>query len=152
MTGSVRRLDLPDPGAARSFWLQEALAAEAGEPCPPLEHQVAVDVCIIGGGFAGLWAADELIEREPGLRIALVEADICGGGASGRNGGFLSSSWHDIEALCGIYGEDGGFRYAEALAREVDEAGTWCRRHNVDAWFHSDGVLAARVGEWQPES
>jgi glycine/D-amino acid oxidase-like deaminating enzyme len=144
------RLDMPDPGAARSFWLQEALGVDPGAPCPPLEGRVAADVCIVGGGFAGLWTAIELIEREPGLRIALLESDICGGGASGRNGGFLSSSWHDIAALCRIYGDEGGGRYARALAAEVDEVGDWCGENGVDAWYHKDGVLAARAGAWQP--
>jgi glycine/D-amino acid oxidase-like deaminating enzyme len=91
------------------------------------------------------------MEREPGLRVALLEADICGGGASGRNGGFVSSSWHDIEALVAIYGEPEGVRYAVALAAEIDAVGTWCRRNGVDAWFHKDGVLAARAGGWQPD-
>ena len=122
MTRSQVRL--PDPGGVRSFWLEEALAADAGEPCPPLGARIAADVCIVGGGFAGLWTANELMEREPGLRVALLEADICGGGASGRNGGFVSSSWHDIEALADIYGEREGVRYAVALASEID---AWAR-------------------------
>ncbi|HSL15971.1 MAG TPA: hypothetical protein VK962_06795, partial [Actinomycetota bacterium] len=63
----------PAPGFERSFWLQEALAADPGEPCPPLSTRVRADVCIVGGGFAGLWTANELIEREPSLRIALLE-------------------------------------------------------------------------------
>ena len=41
------------PGAARSFWLQDALAYDAGEPCPPLDRHVVADVCIVGGGFCG---------------------------------------------------------------------------------------------------
>ena len=60
---------------------------------------MAADVCIVGGGFAGLWTAQELLDRDPALRIVLLEADICGGGASGRNGGFVSSSWHDLSGL-----------------------------------------------------
>ena len=145
------RIRVPDPGGVRSFWLEEALAVDAGEPCPPLRARIAADVCIVGGGFAGLWTANELMEREPGLRVALLEADICGGGASGRNGGFVSSSWHDIEALADIYGEREGVRYAVALASEIDAMGAWCARNGVDAWFHKDGVLAARAGGWQPE-
>ena len=77
------RVRVPQPGGERSFWLQEALAWEAGEPCPPLQAKLVADVCIVGGGFAGLWTANELIRRDPSLRIALLEADICGGGASG---------------------------------------------------------------------
>lgn len=141
--------DIPAPGDARSFWLQEALANDPGEPCPPLEAKLSADVCIVGGGFAGLWTANELIEREPSLRVVLLEADICGGGASGRNGGFLSSSWHDLPGLCGLFGTEGGLRYARALADQVGEAGGWCARRGVDAWFHHGGTLMAVAGAWQ---
>ena len=64
------------------------MAHERGAPCPPLDARFRADVCIVGGGFAGLWTAVELSERVPGMRIALLEQDICGGGASGRNGGY----------------------------------------------------------------
>jgi glycine/D-amino acid oxidase-like deaminating enzyme len=110
---------------------------------------VAADVCIVGGGFAGLWTAIELSDREPSLRIAVLEAGICGGGASGRNGGFVSSSWHDLPGLCGLFGEAEGGRYALALADEVDGIGRWCERHGVDAWYHREGVLGVRTGAWQ---
>ena len=131
---------VPRPGDVRSFWLQEALDADPGAPCPPLTQRVSADVCIVGGGFAGLWTAHELLDRDPGLRIALLEADICGGGASGRNGGFVSSSWHDLDGLCRLYGEEPGVRYARALADQVAEVGSWCQTHAVDAWFHHEGV------------
>jgi len=144
-----RTLDLPDPGATRSFWLQEALADDPGEPCPPLVGRVRADVCVVGGGYAGLWTAWELVEREPGLRVALLEADICGGGASGRNGGFCSSSWWDLHAICGFFGEEEGLRYATAVADEVEAIERWTRERGVDCWFHLDGTLGARTGAWQ---
>ena len=146
---SVASIDMPDPGAARSFWLQEALADDPGEPCPPLDSRVAADVCIIGGGFAGLWTAWELVSREPGLRVALLESDICGGGASGRNGGFCSSSWWDLRGICGLLGEAEGIRYATAVSDEVAAVGEWCDANGVECWFHHEGILGARTGAWQ---
>jgi glycine/D-amino acid oxidase-like deaminating enzyme len=142
-------VEVPAPGAARSFWLQEALAADPGEPAPPLAATLSADVCIVGGGFAGLWTAIELTEREPDLRIALLERDICGGGASGRNGGFFSSSWWDAPAICGLFGEREGLRYAGALADSIAEAGAWVEEHDVDAWFHHEGTMAILAGSWQ---
>ena len=120
-----------------------------GEPCPPLDAKVVADVCIVGGGFAGLWTAIELSAREPGLRIALLEQDICGGGASGRNGGFFSSSWWDLPGLMGLFGEAEGLRYATAVSDEVEAAERWCFDHEVDAWFHREGALGIRAGAWQ---
>jgi glycine/D-amino acid oxidase-like deaminating enzyme len=142
-------IDVPAPGAARSFWLQEALAADPGEPAPPLTATVAADVCIIGGGFAGLWTAIEMTEREPDLRITLLDGDICGGGASGRNGGFFSSSWWDVQAICEMFGEADGLRYAGLLADSIAEVETWVRDHRVDAWFHHEGIMGVRAGSWQ---
>ena len=107
------------------------------------------DVCILGGGFAGLWTALELAERAPDIRIALLERDICGGGASGRNGGFFSSSWWDLAGLMGLFGEREGLRYAIAVSDEVEAAGRWCEDHGVDAWYHREGVLGVRTGSWQ---
>ncbi len=144
MSGAVLA---PPPG--RCFWLEEALAHEPGEPCPPLAGRVAADVAIVGGGFAGLWTALELVSREPSLRIAVLEADVVGGGASGRNGGFVSSSWHDLPAICGLFGREEGRRYALALADEVAAVGRFCEEHGIQAWFHHEGLLAVRTGPWQ---
>ena len=143
------RVDVPAPGAARSFWLQDALANEDAAACPSRSGRFAADVGIVGGGFAGLWTAVELAEREPSMRIALLEADICGGGASGRNGGFFSSSWWDLPGLCRLFGRDDGARYATLVADQVAGVGRWLDTHGVDAWFHHDGVLGARTGTWQ---
>ena len=109
-------IEIPDPGHERSFWLQEALAEDPGDPCPPLASKFSADVCIVGGGFAGLWTAIALTEREPGLRIVLLESDICGGGASGRNGGFVSSSWWDLAGLAGAFGREEGLASARLSA------------------------------------
>jgi len=137
--------------APRSFWLEEALRADPGAPCPSLSGTHTADVCVIGGGFAGLWTAYELHEREPSLDIVLLEADVCGAGGSGANGGFLSSSWHDIEALCRFFGEDEGIRYASALAAQIGEVDAWCRRHDAHVELHAEGVVFLRAGEWEPE-
>ncbi|MBT6110711.1 MAG: FAD-dependent oxidoreductase, partial [Rhodospirillales bacterium] len=61
-------------------------------PQPPLDGDARCQLLIVGGGFTGLWAALQAKERMPELDIALVEQTFVGDGASGRNGGFLSSS------------------------------------------------------------
>jgi glycine/D-amino acid oxidase-like deaminating enzyme len=48
-------------------------------------------VAIVGGGFTGLWTAYYLAEADPSLRVAVVEAEVAGFGASGRNGGWCSA-------------------------------------------------------------
>ena len=140
---------LPRVGA-RSYWLEEALRADPGEPCPPLRADTAADVCIVGGGFAGLWTAYELGERHPGLDLVLIEADIVGAGGSGANGGFFSPSWTALSALCGHLGEQGGVAYATALADMVGELDVWAERHAARIDKYHEGILYARAGEWQP--
>ena len=61
--------DLP-PDAGRSWWLRDALAADPGEPAPPLAGDIEADVVILGGGFTGMWTALHLTDREPGLRTS----------------------------------------------------------------------------------
>jgi glycine/D-amino acid oxidase-like deaminating enzyme len=144
----VRDASVP-PVGTRSWWLEEALRADPGRPCPPLDEDVTADVCVIGGGFAGLWTAYELTERAPSTSIVLLESDVCGAGGSGANGGFFSPSWTSLEALCQALGEEGGVRWATALADEVPELGRWVARHDARIDFHHEGILFARVGEWQ---
>ena len=77
---------------AHGWWI-----AEAGPPpaLPPLAEDAEADVVVIGGGFTGLWTAWHVLEAEPGARVVVLEADRCGFGPSGRNGGFVQS--HDAE-------------------------------------------------------
>ena len=137
------------PVGARSWWLDEALRADPGQECPALAGETTADVCVAGGGFAGLWAAYELTERAPELGVVLVESDICGAGGSGANGGFFSPSWTGLSALCGSLGEQGGVTYAAALAEMVDELDGWVARHEARIDAHHEGILYARAGEWQ---
>jgi glycine/D-amino acid oxidase-like deaminating enzyme len=104
----------------RSFWLQQALASESRLPRPWLGGSVEADVCIVGGGFAGLWTALHLKQLEPACRVVVIEADICGGGASGRNGGFVMSWWSKVASLAKLCGRDEAIRLARASQASVD--------------------------------
>ncbi len=102
---------LPTPGLRRAWWLREALAAEQPQIlAPSLFGDATADVAIIGGGYTGMWTAYFLTELAPGTRIVLLEADICGGGPSGRNGGFLHGWWEYLPYLVERYGPEHGLR------------------------------------------
>ncbi|HMK92610.1 MAG TPA: FAD-binding oxidoreductase [Thermoleophilia bacterium] len=137
------------PVAARSWWLDEALRADPGEPCPPLTGALEADVCIVGGGFAGLWTAYELSERDPSLRVVLLEAEVCGAGGSGANGGFFSSSWYSVASIARRFGEDAGLRWCLAVGDAVAELGEWVARHDADIEYHNEGIVYGQCGEWQ---
>ncbi|HZQ49261.1 MAG TPA: FAD-dependent oxidoreductase [Candidatus Dormibacteraeota bacterium] len=135
------------PGAQRSWWLREALAREGeAEPCPPLAGDSAADVVIVGGGFTGLWTAYQLARRNPQLGITILEQDICGGGPSGRNGGFASGWWDEIESLTAQFGRDDAVRTCKALGASIDALGEFCREHGVDAWYRKAGYMFAATG------
>lgn len=98
-------------------------------------------MAIVGGGYTGLWSAWFLTEYAPGVRVVLLEQDICGGGPSGRNGGFVLGAWDDLHGLVELYGEAGALAVARAFAAAVDEIGTWSATHGVDAHFRRAGYL-----------
>ena len=140
------------PGERRGWWLREALAAEPGASAPPLSGSATADVAIVGGGFTGLWAAWWLLEHAPATRIALLEADIVGGGASGRNGGFLTGWWDSLPALVGSFGREPALRAAEAVGEAPGWIGEWCGLRGVDAWFVPSGSLVVSTAPAQDEA
>ena len=131
------------PGAQRSWWLREALAAEAPQPCPPLRSDVNADVVIVGGGFTGLWTAYFLTERSPGLGVVVLEQDICGGGPSGRNGGFASGWWDELHGLVTLYGAEAAVRACRAVSDSIGSIEDFCDLHGIDAWFRRRGYMFA---------
>src|SRR4051794_38069403 len=80
--------DPQSPGGG-SFWFS---TGDPGPRRPAVVGHLAVDVAIVGGGFTGLWSAIALLDADPSLRVAVLEADRVGWGASGRNGGFCAAS------------------------------------------------------------
>ena len=143
----------PETTGVRSLWLREALDGEAAAPL--LRESLRADVCIVGGGFTGLWTAIHLMEREPALEVVLLERDVCGGGASGRNGGFVLSWWAKFQALEQLCGREEALRLARASAAAITEIGQFCRENGIDAHFRQDGWLwtatsPAQVGAWEP--
>jgi hypothetical protein len=79
----------------RPFWLAEL---PPPEPATALIGRIEADLCIVGGGFTGLWAALHAKADDPTREIVVLEGETCGFGASGRNGGFAASSLtHGLE-------------------------------------------------------
>jgi glycine/D-amino acid oxidase-like deaminating enzyme len=122
------------PPLGTSWWLDEAGPSPVAEP---LEGDVDADVCIVGGGFTGLWTALALKERDPSAHVVLLEADRCGAGPSGRNGGFLHGYWASIGRTCDVLGETRGLALARAGERIIPAV----RALGDDVWLHEGGML-----------
>jgi glycine/D-amino acid oxidase-like deaminating enzyme len=128
-----------------SWWLEEALAAEETEPAPPPAGDSSADVAIVGGGYTGLWTALALRERDPDLRIALVEAEICGAGPSGRNGGFLHGYWASLASVLRVLGVEDGLR----LCRAAEAIVPGVRALGADVWLREAGMLMVSAAPGQ---
>lgn len=139
--------------AKRSWWLEEALALPefAGEPCPPLDRNTSADVVVLGGGYTGMWSAWFLKEREPDLDVVLLEQDVCGGGPSGRNAGFVNGFWFEIEELERRYGRAFALRIARTANESVAAVGAWCEANGVDAWFARNGDVGVATSQAQED-
>lgn len=130
----------------RSLWFDTL--GEPLTPRPALLGDTDVDVAIVGAGFTGLWTAYELLGHEPGLRVALIESEIAGFGASGRNGGWCSSLFAGSrDATARTHGRDAAVALQRAMHATVDEVGRVAAAEGIDAHFHKGGelILATRA-------
>ena len=124
------------------WWLEEALEAEAPPPeAPRLEGDAEADVAIVGGGYTGLWTALALKERDPSVRVAVLEAEICGWGPSGRNGGFLNGYWTHLHRLREVVSDEDALVVARSASRAIASVRTFCEERNEDVWLREGGYL-----------
>jgi glycine/D-amino acid oxidase-like deaminating enzyme len=124
-----------------AWWLEQALAAEEPRPAPPLAGDLDVDVAIVGGGYTGLWTALALRKRAPDLRVALLEAEICGAGPSGRNGGFIHGYWASLASLRHTLGDAAAVRLAEAASAILPGVRAFAEARGEDVWLREGGML-----------
>jgi glycine/D-amino acid oxidase-like deaminating enzyme len=121
-----------------SWWLEDALAREPdAADAPPLAGDATADVAIVGGGYTGLWTALALRERDASLRVTLVEAEICGAGPSGRNGGFCHGYWSALSSVLPVLGEQDALLLCRAGERIVPAV----RALGDDVWLRESGRL-----------
>jgi glycine/D-amino acid oxidase-like deaminating enzyme len=134
------------PGLAPPWWLEEAFAAEGGRvDSPRLEGELQADVAIVGGGYTGLWTALGVRDRDPSARVVVLEAEFCGAGPSGRNGGFIEGYWPAFAELEELLGRERAERLAEA-GGQIRPA---VRALDDDVWLREAGMLMVATTEAQ---
>src|SRR3990167_4815826 len=133
----------------RPYWLDQALKTQPDSPCPPLRQNTRADVCIVGGGYTGLWTAIMLKEQNPELDVVIVEADICGAGASGRNGGCALSWSAKYFTLERLFGVEEAIRLVKESEQSIYAIGSFCEKYAVDADYRLDGTLYTATNQAQ---
>ena len=116
-----------------------------------LTADLSCDLAIIGGGFTGLWSALKARERMPDARIVLLDADLLGNAASGRNGGFCAPSIsHGVSNALERWPSE-----AETLVRlgrqNLKELEQDLAHYGIDAEFEQEGKLNVAATPWQVE-
>ena len=109
---------------------------------PPLPGDLTCDVCIVGAGYTGLWAAHFLKQEDPSCDVHMVEAEFAGAGVSGLNGGFVQmTAGKVLRRALWYYGRDKAAGVYKSVARSIMEIGRFCRKQGIDADFESTGIL-----------
>ncbi len=131
-----------------SLWFDSLL--EPVVPRPALDHDLEVDVAVVGGGYTGLWTAYYLHDADPSLSVAILEREICGYGASGRNGGWcsgkLAATWSRIANSSGL---DATTRLRKAMETTVDEVRVVAAREGIECAFAKGGTIDVARNEVQ---
>jgi glycine/D-amino acid oxidase-like deaminating enzyme len=127
----------------RGLSLWHETAGDSWAPRPPLPGDVDADVAIVGAGFTGLWTAYWLSRRDPSLEIVLVEGEVAGFGASGRNGGWCSAIFPaSLRRVAKDSGRDAAIRMQRAMNETVRLVGETVADEAIDCDFELGGYLS----------
>jgi glycine/D-amino acid oxidase-like deaminating enzyme len=133
------------PGAASGYQRLSLWWEAIPDPLPPrpaLTDDLDVDVCIVGAGFTGLWTAHSLALADPSLRIAVLEREVAGFGASGRNGGWCSALFATSDAaLARQHGAEAMRAMRRAMQETVDVVGASAASEGIDCHFVKGGSI-----------
>lgn len=140
--------DLPDRAGARtlplSLW-HDTLPPEDAVVSrrPALPGDTEADVVVVGAGYTGLWSAYYLSGLDPTLRIVVLERDVAGFGASGRNGGWCSALFPvSLRRLAAAAGREAALAQQRALDATVEEVGRVVAAEGIEAHFARGGEIA----------
>ena len=131
-----------------SLWHDTAGGAFA--PRPPLPGDIEADVAVVGGGYTGLWTAYYLHALDPNLRVVIVEREIAGYGASGRNGGWCSSLFPPASSgIARTHGLQAAVAVRRAMHETVAEVGRIADAEGIDAGYARGGTISLARNEAQ---
>jgi glycine/D-amino acid oxidase-like deaminating enzyme len=133
---------------ALSLWFDQL--GEPPTPRAPLAGDVDVDVAIVGAGFTGLWTAYYLHAADPSLRVAVLEREIAGFGASGRNGGWCSALFPvSASTLAAEHGREAAVAQYAAMRATVAEVARVAHEEDIAADLATGGAVVLARSEPQ---
>lgn len=119
-------------------------------PRPALPGDQQVDVAIVGAGYTGLWTAYYLKQADPTIRIAVVERETAGFGASGRNGGWCSAIFPaTLRKVASLSSREDAVRMQRAMNDTVEEVGRVVAEEGIDCGFAQGGYVSLARNEAQ---
>lgn len=131
-----------------SLWLENP--GEDLVPRASLAGPCTVDVAILGGGFSGLWTAYYLLSQDPSLDVAVIEKEVCGYGASGRNGGWVSPRFPlNPAVMTERFGAAATRAQILAMHDTVEEVGRVIEKEGIDAQYRRVELLSIARGDGQ---
>src|SRR5688500_14850863 len=123
-----------------SLWHDTLPPEDTLTPRPALAGDADVDVAIVGAGYTGLWTAYYLLRADPHLRVAVIEAEVAGFGASGRNGGWcVAEAPSLVPALERRAGREAVVTMQHTMHAAIAEVGTVAASEGIDCGFTHGG-------------
>ncbi len=128
----------------RNLSLWHATVPDDLTPRAPLPGDTSADVAVVGAGLTGLWTAYYLLREDPALEVTVIESDIAGFGASGRNGGWSSALFPaSLGKLATLPGSsrEAALAQHQAMRDTVDEVSRAADREGIDAQYQKGGTI-----------
>ena len=136
----------------QSPWFVEALEKEKNLKLNELNANLSCDICIVGGGFTGLWTAIKIKEKKPHTNIILIEKDLCGSGASGRNGGCMIPQSTKFQGIRDVVGVDDAKQMVLSTEAAVKHIKDFCFENEINAEIRDDGVFYGATNKFHQGS
>ena len=113
---------------------------------PPLRDHIKADVVVVGGGAAGLAAALQLMDK--GVKVVLLERNICGGSSTGKSAGFLTpDSEMELVELVRRFGPQGAQDIWEVATQGVEIMISAVKRHGIECdLIKQDSLMVGNGG------
>ncbi|MBB1333224.1 FAD-dependent oxidoreductase [Pseudoalteromonas sp. SR44-5] len=124
------------------FWFDKALDEEkATVLSPKLSQNHHTDICIIGGGYTGLWTAIQIKQQQPTKKVTVIEQGLCGQGASGRNGGAMLTWSTKLPSLINLVGIENALFLVKESERAVHSIKQFAEQNAIDCDCRIDGCF-----------